>query len=203
MIKLSTREKKQVIVMAVIIVIAIAVLCILTYAPFGTNAFKEKYGFDLLNDKVFYSAEYLDAHLSGLPIEAVSDIKIQSILVAVCSIAILITIVVYYVLLVNRLGLKWCLAIPIPIVAILLNVTQFAIKMIILNKLPGKSGFLYSFEAGLNTCGEVAIILAFVLLFVMAVLVVIKQLKPSKSTNNKDESLSNSDVSENISKQRS
>ncbi len=196
MLKLSAKEKKQVIVMAVIIVIAIAVLCILTYAPFGSNAFKEKYGFDLLNDKVFYSAEYLDAHLSGLPEEAVSDIKIQTILVTVCLVAVLITIVVYYVLLVNRLNLKWCLAIPVPIVAILLNVTQFAIKMVILNKLPEKSGFLYSFEAGLNTCGEITIILAFLLLFVMVVFEVINQVKHSKSTNNKDEKIPDVDIVE-------
>lgn len=196
--RLSAKEKKQLIVLAVILTVAIADLCIVTYAPFGTDAFKDKYGFDLLNDKVFYSAEYLDANLSDLPIEAVSNIRIQSILMAVYSVAILITVIIIYKLLINKLNFKWCLALPVPAVALLLNLTQFSIKMIILNKLPEKSEFLYSFESSLNTCNVIAIILTIVLLAVMVALEVISQVKQLKSNNSENEKTCDTDIHEDL-----
>ncbi len=197
MIRIPRIAKKHIIASFFLLVVVV-LFFVLTFSSFGYRAFEKNYGFDPMNSKLFYSAEDIEVGLSGLPTEAVSNLKLLNGLYAIYITAVMIVVIIVFTILIENLSFKWFLALPIPCVALLLGLTNFFVFVAILNKLPENGGFLYPFASGINTCNLVFWIITIVLFAVMLILGIIKNRRKEKAQLNDDEILdSNIDTIDN------
>lgn len=193
MAKISRIAKKHIIA-SIFLLIVVVLFFVLTFSSFGYRAFEKNYGFDPMNSKLFYSAENIESGLSGLPTEAVSNLKLLNGLYAIYIVAVMIVVIIVFTILIENLNFKWFLALPIPCVALLLGLTNFFVFVAILNKLPENGGFLYSFASSINICNIVFWIITIVLFAVMLVLCIINNRRKENAQLNDEEEIIDSNI---------